>query len=140
MTPRRLLLAIGIGVGLAIASIAGAQPAASIPRVGFLAVSEPSPVGEAFRRGLRELGLVEDRNIAIYFKWADGRYDRLPELAAELVSLNSDLVVAVGTQAALAAKQALGTTPIVMVGVDDPVGAGLVESLARPGRNITGTS
>ena len=140
MTPRRLFLAIGLGVGLAIAAIAGAQPAASIPRVGFLAVSEPSPVGEAFRRGLRELGLVEDRNVAIYFKWADGRYDRLPELAAELVSLNSDLVVAVGTQAALAAKQALGTTPIVMVGVDDPVGAGLVESLARPGRNVTGTS
>ena len=140
MTPRRLFLAIGLGVGLAIAAISGAQPAASIPRVGFLAVSEPSPVGEAFRRGLRELGLVEDRNVAIYFKWADGRYDRLPELAAELVSLNSDLVVAVGTQASVAAKQALGTTPIVMVGVDDPVGAGLVESLARPGRNVTGTS
>jgi putative ABC transport system substrate-binding protein len=143
VTPRRLLFtiwAIGLGVGLAGASLTDAQPAAPIPRVGFLALSEPSPVGEAFRRGLREVGLAEDRNVAIYFKWADGRHDRLPELAAELVSLNSDLVVAVGTQAALAAKQALGTTPIVMVGADDPVGAGLVESLARPGRNITGTS
>ena len=111
MTPRRLFLAIGLGAGLAIASIAGAQPAASIPRVGFLAVSEPSPVGEAFRRGLRELGLVEDRNVAIYFKWADGRYDRLPELAAELVSLNSDLVVAVGTQATSPPSRRSGRRP-----------------------------
>ena len=143
MTPRRLFFpiwAITLGIGLAGLPMASGQPAAPIPRLGFLALTEPSPVGEAFRRGLRELGYVEDKNVAIYFKWADGRHDRLPELAAELVSLNSDLVVAVGTQAALAAKQALGTTPIVVVGVDDPVGAGLVESLARPGRNITGTS
>jgi putative tryptophan/tyrosine transport system substrate-binding protein len=120
--------------------LCAAQPAAPIPRVGFLAASEPSPVGEAFRQGLRARGHIEDKNLAIYFKWADGRYDRLPDLAAELVSLNADLVVAVGREAALAAKQALGSTPIVMVGVDDPVGAGLVETLARPGRNVTGTS
>lgn len=138
MTPRPLVLAIALA--LLGAPLAGAQPAASIPRIGFLAVTEPAPVGEAFRQGLRALGHVEDKNVAIYFKWADGRYDRLPDLAAELVSLNSDLVVAVGREAALAAKQALGATPIVMVGVDDPVGAGLVESLARPGRNITGTA
>ncbi len=139
MTPRRLVLAIALAL-LGPTPLAGAQSAVSIPRVGFLAVTEPSAVGEAFRQGLRALGLVEDKTVAIYFKWADGRYDRLPDLAAELVSLNSDLVVAVGRDAALAAKQALGATPIVMVGVDDPVGAGLVESLARPGRNVTGTA
>jgi putative ABC transport system substrate-binding protein len=136
VTPRRLVLAIALA--LLGAPLAGAQPA--IPRIGVLAVTEPSPVGEAFRQGLRALGHVEDKSVAIYFKWADGRYDRLPDLAAELVSLNSDLVVAVGKDAALAAQRALDATPIVMVGVDDPVGAGLVESLARPGRNVTGTA
>lgn len=83
---------------------------------------------------------MEDGNVVIYSRWAEGRFDRLPDLAAELVRLNVDVIVALVTQASLAARNVAGTTPIVMVGVGDPVGAGLVDSLARPGRNITGTS
>ena len=136
MTPLRLLLAVALG--LLGVPLAAAQPAAQIPRVGFLAASGPSPAVEAFRRSLRDLGYFEDRTVAIHPKWAEGRLERLPELAAELVSLNVDIVVAVGTPAALAAKNAVGATPIVLVGVADPVGADLVESLARPGRTVTG--
>jgi ABC-type uncharacterized transport system substrate-binding protein len=138
-TPRLALSAI-LTLGLLGAPVADAQQTATIPRIGFLSPSAPSPVAEAFRRGLRDLGYVEDRNVVIYPRWAEGRLDRLPDLAAELVSLNVDIIVAVVTQAVLAAKNVAGTTPIVMVGVADPVGAGLVDRLARPGRNITGTS
>ena len=140
MTTPRLVLSVILTLGLLGAPRAGAPQTPAIPRVGFLAATAPSPMGEAFRRGLRDLGYVEDRNVVIYARWAEGRYDRLPDLAAELVSLNVDIIVALVTQASLAAKNVAGTTPIVMVGVGDPVGAGLVESLARPGRNITGTS
>jgi putative ABC transport system substrate-binding protein len=140
VTTPRLVLSVILTLGLLVAPRAGAPQAPAIPRIGFLAATAPSPMGEAFRRGLRDLGYVEDRNVVIYARWADGRYDRLPDLAAELVSLNADVIVTLVTQASLAAKNVAGTTPIVMVGVGDPVGAGLVESLARPGRNITGTS
>ena len=138
MTRFRLLLAVWLG--LLGPPLAAAQPSTAIPRIGFLAASAPSPIGEALRRGLRDLGYVEDRNVVIHARWADGRFDRLPDLAAELVSLNADIMVTVGTQASLAARQGAPMTPIVMVGADDPVGAGLAESLARPGRNVTGTS
>ena len=128
---------------LALSFPAGAQQAKKIPRIGFLAsVSASSDADriEAFRQGLRELGYVEGQNVTIEYRWADGRFEQLPDLAAELVRLKVDVIVAVVTQASLAAKKATGTIPIVMVGVSDPVGSGLVASLARPGTNITGTS
>jgi putative ABC transport system substrate-binding protein len=95
---------------------------------------------QAFLRGLRELGWVEGQNIAVEYRWAEGRLERLPELAAELVGLKVDAMLVGGTQAALAAKQATTTIPIVLAGIGDPVGTGLVASLARPGGNITGLS
>ena len=128
---------------LALSFPAGAQQAKKIPRIGFLAsVSASSDADriEAFRQGLRELGYVEGQNVTIEYRWADGKFEQLPDLAAELVRLRVDVIVAVVTQASLAAKKATGTIPIVMVGVSDPVGSGLVASLARPGTNITGTS
>ncbi len=95
---------------------------------------------DAFREELRGLGWVEGNNIVIDYRFADGRHDRLPELAAELVRLKVELIVAVPTPAALAAKNATATIPIVISSVGDPVGTGLVASLARPGGNITGVS
>jgi putative ABC transport system substrate-binding protein len=99
-----------------------------------------SHLTEAFLQGLREVGYVEGKNIAIEYRWADGKFERLPELAADLVRLKVDVVVAAVTQASLAAKNATGTIPIVMVAVANPVDAGLIASLARPGANLTGTS
>ena len=93
-----------------------------------------------FRQGLRELGYVEGKNIVIEYRFAEGKFERLPDLAAELVELKVDVIVARATQASLAAKGATRTIPIVMQGVSDPIGTGLVASLARPGANITGTS
>ena len=90
--------------------------------------------------GLRQLGYVEGRNVAMEYRYADGQLSRLPELAKELVDLNVDVLVATGTRAAVAAKQATGTIPIVLAGVGDPVQAGLVDSLTQPGGNVTGLS
>ena len=122
---------------------AEAQPARKVPRVGYLnassAASATSAV-EAFRQGLRELGYVEGRNIVIEYRWADGGFDRLPALAAELARLPVDVIVAPNTLAALAARKATGTIPIIHVVAGDPVGSGLVASLARPGGNVTGLS
>ena len=95
---------------------------------------------EAFRQGLRELGWVEGQNIVIDYRFAEGRFDRLPDLAAELVRLKVDLIVAAPAPAAVAAKNATATIPIVMISVSDPVGTGLIASLARPGGNVTGLS
>jgi ABC-type uncharacterized transport system substrate-binding protein len=118
---------------------AAAQPTSRVFRIGYLApVEEPLAVG--FHRGLRELGYVEGQNIVIVYRSAEGRFDRLPGLAAELVREHVDVIVAEVTQASLAAKNATRTIPIVMMGVGDPVGAGLVQSLSRPGGNVTGTS
>jgi hypothetical protein len=94
----------------------------------------------AFLQGLRELGYVEGNNILIEFRFADGRFDRLPSLAAELVQLNVDVIVAAVTQASLAAKASTKTIPIVMLAVGDPVRSGLVTNIARPDGNVTGTS
>jgi putative ABC transport system substrate-binding protein len=91
-------------------------------------------------QGLRRLGYVEGRNIALEYRYADGQLDRLPQLAAELVGLNVDVLVVSGTRAAVAAKQATSTIPIVLAGVGDPVQAGLVNSMSRPGTNVTGLS
>jgi putative ABC transport system substrate-binding protein len=95
---------------------------------------------EAFRQGLRDLGYVEGQNIAIEYRWAEGKYERYPALAADLVRFKVDVIVAVGGAATEAAQQATRTIPIVMSIVNDPVGSGLVPSLAHPGGNVTGTS
>ena len=123
---------------------ARAQQAGKVPRIGYLspgsAIPGPLAYHDEFQRGLRELGYVEGQNIVIEYRFADGNFDRLPQLAAELVQLNVDVIVSVVTQASLAAKNATRTIPIVIVSVGDPVGAGLVASLARPGANVTGNS
>jgi ABC-type uncharacterized transport system substrate-binding protein len=111
-------------------------------RIGALVLTsaDAQSLGGALREGLREFGYAEGQNFALEFRSADGNADRLPELAAELVRLPADLIVATFTPCALAAKQATTTIPIVMAAVADPIGAGLVQSLARPGGNITGFS
>ena len=118
-------------------------PAKRVPRIGFLGVSTASAWTtrvDAFREGLRDLGYVEGRNIAIEFRFAQGQYDRLPELAAELVRLKVDVIVTHSVPGTLAAKRATAVDPIpvVMTNVADAVGSGIVTSLARPGGNITG--
>jgi putative tryptophan/tyrosine transport system substrate-binding protein len=122
---------------------ADAQPVGKVWRIGVLQAFSPAvsePFVEAFRQGLRELGYVEGQNLAGEYRWAHGQVEALPALAAELVRLHVDLLFAGSTAASLAAKDATQTIPIVFVGVADPVGAGLVASLARPGGNITGRS
>ena len=120
-----------------------AQQAGTIPRIGFLGVSTPTAWTtrvDAFRAGLRDLGYVEGKNIALEFRFAEGKYDRLPALADELVRLRVDIIVTHSVPGALAAKRATATNsiPVVMTNVADAVGAGVVASLARPGGNITG--
>ena len=126
---------------LLIAPLAGdAQPLAKFARIGVLtlAVAPSTPLAEAFRQGLREHGYVEGQNLAFEYRYAEGRADRLPALAAELVRLKVDVIVTESNMAALAAKRATETIPIVMAIAGDPVKAGVVGSLARPGGNVTG--
>jgi putative ABC transport system substrate-binding protein len=128
---------------LALCVPAQAQQPAGIHRIGILiAVSGsvfPARV-EAFRQRLRQLGYVEGKNILIEYRYAEGKGERLPDLAAELVRLKVDIIVTIGPGPTLAAKKASGTIPIVFAGASDPVGIGLVSSLAQPGGNITGLS
>jgi putative ABC transport system substrate-binding protein len=122
---------------------AQAQQPTKIPRIGFLSASSLSSLSariEAFRQGLRELGYVEGKNIVIELRFAEGKFDRLPALIAELVRLKTDIIVSAGPAATRAAKEATTTIPIVMTNDGDPVGTGFVASLARPGGNITGLS
>src|SRR5262245_5844211 len=121
---------------------ARAQQPERVPRIGYLSPTSAVARGrnEAFRQGLRELGYVEGKNIVIEYRFAEGNFDLLPDLAAELVELQVDVIVAEVTQASLAAKGATRTIPVVMSGVSDPVGSGLIASLARPVANVTGTS
>ena len=130
-----------IGSAAAIAPLAAYAQRSAIAVVGVLSPAGPK-TGDVngLIEGLRELGYVEGRNIRFEYRWAEGRFDRLPELAADLVRLKVDVIVAFVTQAAEVAKKQTSTIPIVMVGVSDPVGAGLAASLARPGGNVTGTS
>ena len=128
---------------LALSFPSEAQQPTKIPRIGFLAGASPSAYSariEAFRQGLRELGYVEGKNIVIEWRYAEGKLDRLPALAAELVRLKVDVIVTAGPTATRAAKEATVTIPIVMAQDTDPVGNGFVASLARPGGNITGLS
>jgi putative ABC transport system substrate-binding protein len=115
-----------------------------IPRIGFLSGGSPTTTSparyEAFRQRLRELGYVEGKNIVIEYRWVEGKLDRFPALAAELVRLKVDVIVTWGPTATLAAKEATNTIPIVMANDADPVASGVVASLARPGGNITGFS
>jgi putative ABC transport system substrate-binding protein len=122
---------------------AQAQQATKVPRIGYLspgASASPPASFKAFRRGLDDLGYVDGKNIVIKHLFAEGKHDHLPKLAAELVSLKVELIVVVGGQAAEAAKQATNSIPIVFTLVNDPIGAGLVASFARPGGNVTGLS
>ncbi len=139
---RRVFLT-SLGAGLLAAPLAAeAQQAAKVARIGYLAGSLaafPQP-REAFIQGLRDLGYVEGRNLVIEYRSPEGKPERLPALAAELVALKVDVIVAAGTPQPLAAKQATRTIPIVFAGASDPVASGLVTSLARPGGNVTGLS
>ena len=140
---RRIFLGM-LASGLVAAPLAAeAQPAGKIYRIGYLSAGAPTSnplVIAAFQQGLRDRGWVEGQNIDIEYRWAEGRFDRLPDLAADLVRLKVDVIVASPTPAALAAKNATGTVPIVAVSLTHPVELGLVGSLARPGGNVTGLS
>ncbi len=121
--------------------LAEAQQSAKVPRIGYLSAASRSALTartEAFRQGLRDLGYVEGKNIVIEYRYAEGKLDRLSGLAAELVRLKVDVIVATGTTPSLAVMKATTTIPIVTTVSRDPVGIGLVASLARPGGSITG--
>ena len=143
MIDRRAFIT-SVGAGLLFAPALGdAQQPAKIPRIGFLSPVSPSDTAlwhQAFRQGLRDLGWVEGKNIGIEYRYAQGKTDRLPDLAADLVRLKVDIIVAAFTNEAVAAKKATRTIPIIMASTGDPVATGLVGSLARPGGNITGLS
>ena len=142
---RKPILRVALGaMALAFCSFAEAQQSGKIPRIGYVRVvgvpSIPGPNVEAFRQGLKDLGYVEGKNILIEFRYADGKRDRVPSLVAELVQLKVDVLISGDDGSIRAAKEATKTIPIVMVINQDPVTTGLVDSLARPGGNITGIS
>ena len=143
---RRYFIALVGGATIAWALATRAQPATKMPRIAFLSpgrseLSDPIfNMLNAFLHRLHDLGYAEGQNLAIERQYADGRSDRLPGLAAELISRKPDILVAFSTTAALPARHASGTIPIVVVGMADPVADGLIASLARPGGNVTGTT
>jgi len=141
MERRTFLVMIAGGLLTAPLAAEAQQTAGKIPRIGFIgnstAALEANLVGP-FREGLRDLGYVEGRNILIEYRWAEGQYERFPALIAELIALKVDVIVTAGTPAALAVRKATTSIPIVMAAVGDPIGVGLVASLARPGGNVTG--
>jgi putative ABC transport system substrate-binding protein len=141
MNRRELMLLLG-GAMTAPRALRAQQRA--MPVIGFLGSTSPGPTAPylaAFHQGLSETGYVEGQNLATEYRWAEGRYDRLPALAADLVDRKVDVIATSGGKAsALAAKNAASTIPVVFIGVDDPVGDGLVASFARPGGNVTGLS
>ncbi len=144
MTLTTLGLIVSLALGILSAPFAAdAQQRANVARIGVLGAltaSSSAPRIEAFKQGLRELGYVEGQNIAIEYRWAEGRYERLPGLAGELVRLKVDVIVTHTTPGTRAAQQATTTIPIVMADSGDAVATGLVASLARPGGNTTGSS
>jgi putative ABC transport system substrate-binding protein len=137
---RLFLIVAFLGAG----AVAQAQQAKKTPRIGVLLAASRSALAErldAFRQGLRDLGYVEGQNIVIEYRYAEGNFDRLPDLAAELIRLKVEVIVAAGGGPAVrAAKNATKSIPIVMTGITDPVAGGFITSLARPGGNITGLS
>jgi putative ABC transport system substrate-binding protein len=137
----RIGLLIGLLHAVFLPAVSEAQHRANVPKIGWLggrSISGPGGAGESFRRALRALGYVEGRTVAIEYRYAQDKLDRLPALADELVRLNVDLLIAPTTVEVRAAMNATKTIPIVFYNVPDPVGSGLVDSLARPGANITG--
>jgi putative ABC transport system substrate-binding protein len=138
---RKLVLALGASALTTPQRSFAQRPATTIPRIAFLGAASAAgyaPRIDALRAGLRDLGYEEGKNILIEYRWAEGQYDRLPELAAEIVRLKVDVIVTHAVAPTLAAKQATATIPIVMTNVGDALGNGIVASLARPGGNITG--
>ena len=126
---------------LALGVTAEAQQPGKIPRIGFLGNSTAAleeNLVEPFRQGLHDLGYVEGKNILIEYRWAEGKYDRFPALIGELVAQKVDIIVTAGTPASLAVKKQAPSIPLVMMAVGDPIGTGLIESLAHPGGNVTG--
>jgi putative ABC transport system substrate-binding protein len=143
MLRRREFISLLGGAAAAWPLGARAQESAKLPTIGFLGANTPASQSQwtaAFVQRLRELGWSEGRNIAIAYRWADGRADRSAEIAAEFAQLKVDVIATSGTPMALAAKRATSTTPIVFATAGDPVGTGLVASLAHPGGNVTGLS
>src|SRR5215470_220853 len=139
---RRIELAVALGLILAPLTVE-AQQAARLPTIGFLGASTTSAMRDmvaSFVGRRHELGWMEGRNIAIEYRWADGRTERFAEISSEFVRLKVDVIVTHETAAVAAAKRATSVIPIVFASVGDPVGAGLIASLARPGGNITGLS
>jgi putative ABC transport system substrate-binding protein len=141
---RKLLVALGAGA-LAAPLSSFAQQQGKVWRIGYLSqnvrpASLDSGTIEAFRRGMRDLGYVEGKNLVIEWRFAEGKVERLPGLVAELVQLKLDVIVVMGTPAISVAQKATATIPIVMANAGDPVGSGFVKTLARPGGNITGLS
>jgi len=142
MKRREFITLLG-SVAVAWPLAARAQQAAKLPTIGFLGGTSPSVVSQsvaAFVQRLHELGWVEGRNVAIEYRWAEGRSERFAEIAAEFVRLKVDVIVTSGTAVVVAAMQATSVIPIVFAAAGDPVGTGLIASLARPGGNVTGLS
>ncbi|HEX9822047.1 MAG TPA: ABC transporter substrate-binding protein [Methylomirabilota bacterium] len=140
---RRRFLLIVLASPLALPLVANAQETGTLWRIGYLdegSAARSGPYLDAFRQKLRDLGWIEGRDIAIEYRWAEGRLRRLIDLAAELVRLDVDVIVSPGTPGPMAARHVTRTTPIVMMGTDDPVASGLAASLTRPGGNVTGLS
>src|SRR5258706_4217525 len=141
MNNRRRLM-IALGAGMLATRGAYPQPVGKVPKVGYVGNATPaleSALVEGFRLGLRERGYVEGKTIEIVYRWADGKISALPALIAELIVLKVDVLITAGTPAALAAKKATATVPIVMAAVGEAVDNGIVASLARPRRHINRT-
>jgi putative ABC transport system substrate-binding protein len=140
---RRRDFLTGIVVSSTVPLVARAQQSGKLPTIGFLGQSTRSAASEwvaAFMQRLRELGWIENRTVAIEYRWAEGRDERFADLAAEFVQLKVDVIVASGTPAVLASKQATSVIPIIFATAGDPVRNNLVASLAQPGGNVTGLS
>jgi putative ABC transport system substrate-binding protein len=143
MSARILFLSCLLITVLLITGLVEAQQTGKVPRIGFLDGSSASGIAvlvDAFRQELRKLGWIEGKSITIEYRFAEQKPERLPELAADLIRLKVDVIVVSGTGTAVAAKSATSTIPIVMTNVGDPVGGGLIASLARPGGNVTGNA
>ena len=136
--------AISLGSVFGAASVRAQQPVKNLPRIGYLSASSLAAIAsrtEAFRDGLKDLGYVDGKNISIEYRYGDGKLDRVPALATELMRLKVAMIVIAGGNATVeGAKRAIDSVPIIMANVQDPVGSGFVASLARPGGNITGLS